>query len=162
MDEFLPYMATENILMAAVSRGGDRQTLHERIRQHSMAVAANLKAGAARNDLLERLQADPAFAGVDFAGVLSRGYFAGRAPEQVDEFIAQEVEPIRQRYPLVGRKRPTWQSDRCLLSRLDRGVLDVVHWNAAGTPADSSSRMMWSSATFTMTCSPPSAGQIRT
>jgi len=65
-------------------------------------VTASLKAGAARNDLLDRLQADPAFAGVDFAGVLAGGYCVGRAPEQVDEFIAQEAEPIRRRYPQAG------------------------------------------------------------
>jgi adenylosuccinate lyase len=97
--EALPYMATENILMAAVARGGDRQVLHERIRQHSHAVSAALKAGAARNDLIERLQADPAFADVDFAQLVQPGNFVGRAPQQVDEFLAQEIEPIRRCYP---------------------------------------------------------------
>jgi adenylosuccinate lyase len=96
--EVLPYMATENLLMAAVAGGGDRQTLHERIRHHSQAVAAHLKAGGATNDLLERLRADPAFASVDFARVLDQGNFVGRAPQQVDEFIEREVAPLRQRY----------------------------------------------------------------
>jgi adenylosuccinate lyase len=94
----LPYMATENILMAAVAQGGDRQQIHECIRRHSQAVTAVLKAGADRNDLLDRLKADPLLAGVDFAAVLDRGQFIGRAPQQVDEFLAEEIEPIRQRY----------------------------------------------------------------
>jgi adenylosuccinate lyase len=96
--EALPYMATENILMAAVAQGGDRQALHERIRQHSHAVTAALKAGAARNDLIDRLRSDPAFAHVDFEQVLRPRNFAGRAPEQVDEFVEQEIEPIRRHY----------------------------------------------------------------
>jgi adenylosuccinate lyase len=103
--EVFPYMATENILMAAVGQGGDRQTLHERIRTHSLAVAERLKSGAGGNDLLERLRADPAFAGVAFDRVLDQGNFIGRAPQQVDEFIAQEVQPIRERYGhLLGQR----------------------------------------------------------
>jgi adenylosuccinate lyase len=100
----LPYMATENILMAAVARGGDRQQIHECIRRHSHAVTAALKAGADKNDLLERLKADPLLAGVDFAVVLDQGRFIGRAPQQVDEFLAEQIEPIRLRYPhLLGQ-----------------------------------------------------------
>ncbi|HTU19982.1 MAG TPA: adenylosuccinate lyase [Gemmataceae bacterium] len=94
----LPYMATENILMAAVAHGGDRQQIHECIRRHSQAVTAALKAGADKNDLLERLKADSLLAGVDFEAVLDRGQFIGRAPQQVDEFLIEEIEPIRQRY----------------------------------------------------------------
>jgi adenylosuccinate lyase len=97
VDDMLPYMATENILMAAVAAGGDRQALHERIRGHSHAVTARLKAGET-NDLLERLRGDAAFAGVDFERVVRREAFVGRAPRQVDEFLREEVEPIRQRY----------------------------------------------------------------
>jgi adenylosuccinate lyase len=95
----LPKMMTENILMEAVARGGDRQQLHERIRQHSHAGTAALKQGAPRNDLLERLRADPAFASVDFEALTTRGNFIGRAPQQVEEFLQQDVAPIRQRYP---------------------------------------------------------------
>jgi adenylosuccinate lyase len=94
----LPFMATENILMAGVQRGGDRQELHERIRLHSHAVAERLKAGAERNDLIERLQADGAFAGVDFGEVLAPREYVGRAPEQVDEFVVAELGPVRERY----------------------------------------------------------------
>jgi adenylosuccinate lyase len=100
----LPYMATENILMAAVAQGGDRQHIHECIRRHSQAVTAALKAGADKNDLLDRLKADPLLAGVDFASILDCGQFIGRAPQQVDEFLAEEIEPIRQRYrSLLGQ-----------------------------------------------------------
>jgi adenylosuccinate lyase len=97
--EVLPYMATENVLMAAVAQGKDRQLLHERIRIHSLAVTAALKGGAGANDLLDRLRSDPAFAGVDFEPLLDERQFVGRAPEQVDEFVATEVRPILQRYP---------------------------------------------------------------
>jgi adenylosuccinate lyase len=97
--EELPFMATENILMAAVARGGDRQDLHERIRRHSQAAAAVVKEQGGSNDLLERLAADPAFDGVDLAGELDPARFFGRAPQQVDEFLAGVVEPLRARYP---------------------------------------------------------------
>ncbi|NUQ61367.1 MAG: adenylosuccinate lyase [Pirellulales bacterium] len=95
----LPFMATENILMAAVSAGGDRQELHERIRRHSQAAAAVVKQEGGRNDLIERLEADEAFAAVDLGSTLEPSKFVGRAPEQVDEFIAEVVNPIRARYP---------------------------------------------------------------
>ncbi len=66
----LPFMATENLLMAGVQAGGDRQDLHERIRTHSMAAAERIKARDGVNDLLDRLRADEAFASLDFAAVL--------------------------------------------------------------------------------------------
>jgi adenylosuccinate lyase len=94
----LPFMATENVLMAAVATGGDRQVLHERIRRHSRAAAQVVKDQGGANDLLERLQSDAAFAGVDFAAALDPAEFVGRAPEQVDEFIEEIVSPIRKRY----------------------------------------------------------------
>ncbi len=94
----LPFMATENILMAAVKAGGDRQELHEKIRSHSMAAAEQVKAHGRPNDLVERLKTDPAFSGVDIDAVIAPAAFVGRAPEQVDRFIAEIVEPVRQRY----------------------------------------------------------------
>jgi len=94
----LPFMATENILMAAVTAGGDRQLLHERIRQHSHAAGAAVKLQGRPNDLIERLAADDAFAGIDWQAALDPAQFVGRAPQQVDEFVAQVVAPIRQRY----------------------------------------------------------------
>src|SRR6185312_5556967 len=96
--DIFPYMATENVLMAAVAHGGDRQQIHECIRRHSQAVTAALKAGAEKNDLLDRLKADPLLAGVEFESVLNCQQFIGRAPQQVDEFLREEIEPIRRRY----------------------------------------------------------------
>jgi adenylosuccinate lyase len=94
----LPFMATEEILMAGVRAGGDRQALHEKIRQHSLAAAEQVKQHGRPNDLIERLRQDPAFAAVDFSQVLEPSRFIGRAPQQVDRFIQEVVEPIRQRY----------------------------------------------------------------
>jgi adenylosuccinate lyase len=96
--EELPFMATENILMVAVSAGGDRQDLHERVRRHSQAAAKVVKEQGGGNDLIERLKADAAFGKVDVAAALDPHKFVGRAPQQVDEFLAETVEPIRQRY----------------------------------------------------------------
>ena len=101
----LPFMATENVLMAAVRAGGDRQALHERIRTHSLAAAGRLKAGATDNDLIARLAADPSFAAVDVAAVLDPSAYVGRAPEQVVAFVDREVEPIRCRYPEIRAAR---------------------------------------------------------
>ncbi len=98
LDAELPFMATENILMAAVASGGDRQDLHERIRRHSQAAAAMVKQEGAPNDLLDRLAADPAFAHVDLDAALDPRKFVGRAPEQVDEFLAEVVDPILAKY----------------------------------------------------------------
>jgi adenylosuccinate lyase len=97
VQQTLPFMATENILMEAVAKGGNRQDLHERIRIHSFDVADRLKTGESANDLLDRLQADPSFAGVDFATNRLPSSFVGRAPEQVVEFLREAIDPIRQR-----------------------------------------------------------------
>ena len=94
----LPFMATENLLMAAVGLGGDRQNLHEVIRTHSHAVMADLKSGARKNDLLERLQREPEFARVNFEKVLAEGRFSGRATEQVEEFLSEEVDPVLKKH----------------------------------------------------------------
>jgi adenylosuccinate lyase len=94
----LPFMASENILMAAVQQGGDRQELHEVIREHSQAAAAAVKNEGKPNDLLERLKAEPAFEQVDLKATLDASAFVGRAPEQVDEFLEQVAEPIREKY----------------------------------------------------------------
>jgi len=94
----LPFMATENILMAAVQAGGDRQELHEQIRVHSHAASAQVKQHGKYNDLIDRLKADTAFAKVNFKKVLNPKAYIGRAPQQVTEFIAAEVAPIRRKY----------------------------------------------------------------
>lgn len=102
----LPLMATENILMAAVSAGGDRQDLHERIRQHSQAAANQVKQEGADNDLITRLKADPAFSAIDLDATLDPTHYVGRAPQQVDDFISQIIEPIRQRAPSDDGEAP--------------------------------------------------------
>ncbi len=94
----LPFMATEEILMAGVKAGGDRQTLHERIRQHSLASAEQVKKYGKENDLIERLKADELFANIDIDKLLNPKKFIGRAPEQVDEFLTKYVTPIRRKY----------------------------------------------------------------
>ena len=94
----LPFMATENILMQAVAAGGDRQDLHEKIRVHSQAAAARVKNEGADNDLLDRLRTDAAFADTDLDAATNPLNFVGRAPAQVDEFISEQVQPIRDRY----------------------------------------------------------------
>lgn len=98
LDEELPFMATEEILMAGVRVGGDRQALHEQIRVHSVAAAREVKEQGRANDLLDRLRQDPLFAEIDLDSTLDVQRFIGRAPEQVDQFIREHVDPIRQRY----------------------------------------------------------------
>jgi adenylosuccinate lyase len=94
----LPFMATENILMAAVAAGGDRQDLHERIRIHSQAAARRVKEDGADNDLLDRLSTDAVFSKVDLTRVLDASQFVGRAPEQVDTFVSNIIDPIRRQH----------------------------------------------------------------
>jgi len=105
----LPFMATENLLMAAVQAGGDRQALHERIRTHSLAAAAGLKEGSGENDLVARLGSDPSFPALDFDAVIDPSRFVGRAPEQVATFLTTEVEPIRRHYP--GQRAQRFEVD---------------------------------------------------
>ncbi len=94
----LPFMATENILMAAVKAGGDRQQLHESIRAHSQEAAGQVKKFGNENDLIERLKKDPAFANIDIDALLDPQSYIGRAPEQVDEFIRTHIRRIRRNY----------------------------------------------------------------
>jgi adenylosuccinate lyase len=94
----LSFMATEEILMAGVRAGGDRQLLHERIRVHSQEAARRVKDEGEPNDLIERLKGDPAFAAVDLHAALDARQFIGRAPQQVDAFIREVIEPIRAKY----------------------------------------------------------------
>jgi len=94
----LPFMATEEILMAGVQGGGDRQELHESIRKHSQAASATVKMEGKANDLMERLRSDPAFAKVNLGNVLDAKQYVGRAPQQVSAFVEKVVGPIRRRY----------------------------------------------------------------
>jgi adenylosuccinate lyase len=91
----MEFMASEDILVLAVKAGGDRQALHERIRSHSMAAIEARRSGGRAPDLLSRVAEDPAFSSIrsSLAGVADPDRYIGRAPEQVDEFFREEVEP---------------------------------------------------------------------
>lgn len=95
MDE-LPFMATENILMEAVKRGGDRQELHERIRVHSIEAARMVKEEGKENDLLERIANDTYFGMTyeELTSVLTPEHYVGRSPQQVEEFLDEYVRPL--------------------------------------------------------------------
>jgi adenylosuccinate lyase len=97
----LPFMATEEIMLA----GGDRQELHERIRKQSQEASKQVKMEGKPNNLIARLQADPAFSHVRFDQVLDARRFIGRAPEQTEEFVSKVVDPIRKRYAGAIRQR---------------------------------------------------------
>ena len=92
----LPFMATENILMDAVKKGGDRQELHEKIRVHSQAAARRVKEDGAPNDLLERIAADPAFgmSKADLDTLLDPALYTGRSAEQTAAFVQTVVDPL--------------------------------------------------------------------
>ncbi len=98
LDEHLPFMATETLLMQATAGGGDRQELHERIRVHAHAAAGEMKEGRS-SDLVARIAADDAFAmdEASIRGLLDASAFVGRAPQQVDRFLATHVDPILER-----------------------------------------------------------------
>ena len=107
LESELPFMATENIMMDAVKRGGDRQKLHERIRVHSMAASKIVKEEGSANDLLDRIAADPAF-GVsreDLRLIVRPEKFVGRAPEQTLEFIGETVNPLLEKYRDVSDEK---------------------------------------------------------
>jgi adenylosuccinate lyase len=94
--EELPFMVTEDILMAAVKRGGDRQELHERIRVHSMAAAKRVKEEGLDNDLIQRISQDEVF-GMninDLNCILDPRLYIGRSPQQVEEFLNEHVKPL--------------------------------------------------------------------
>lgn len=96
----LPFMTTEAILMAAVKAGGDRQELHELIREHSMAAAKRVKMDGAPNDLLERIKLDEKFKSVhgNLQNLLDPKLFIGRCKEQVVDFLSDNVEPVLVKY----------------------------------------------------------------
>lgn len=100
LNEELPFMATENIMMAAVKKGGDRQELHERIRVLSMEAGKVVKVDGGENDLVDRIAADSMFSLTkeEILAEMKPEKFVGRAPEQVVEFIDAEVKPILEKY----------------------------------------------------------------
>ena len=92
----LPFMATENIMMDAVEKGGDRQELHEKIRQYSMEAGKKVKEEGLENDLCERILADPMFmiTKEEMDAIMSPENFTGRSSQQVEEFVNEFVKPI--------------------------------------------------------------------
>jgi len=100
LQEELPFLVTEAVLMQGVQAGGDRQDLHERIRRHAVAAADRLKTDGGANDLAERIAADPAFPLnlAQIRAILTPERHVGRAPEQVDAFLEQAVAPVLERY----------------------------------------------------------------
>ena len=106
--EELPFMASENIMMDAVKRGGDRQALHERIRVLSQQAGANVKDRGEANNLIDLIAADPAFSMLkreEITAHLEPSRYIGRCPEQVEAFLEGEVAPVLARYPDALRKR---------------------------------------------------------
>ena len=96
--EKLPFMATENIMMSAVKKGGYRQVLHEQLRVHSQAAARVVKEEGGENDLIDRIVADPLFnlKKEEIVSILDPKNFTGRAPSQVTEFLNECVNPLLQ------------------------------------------------------------------
>ncbi|MBR2132416.1 MAG: adenylosuccinate lyase [Oscillospiraceae bacterium] len=99
--EKLPFMATENIMMEAVKRGGNRQELHEALREHSHAAARKVKLEGGQNDLIDRIVADPTFplTREEIEAQMAPEKYVGRAPSQVVEFLAEEIAPMLAHYP---------------------------------------------------------------
>lgn len=99
--EKLPFMATENIMMEAVKRGGNRQELHEALREHSHAAARKVKLEGGANDLIDRIVADPLFplSREEIDAQMAPEKYVGRAPSQVTEFLREEIAPLLAKYP---------------------------------------------------------------
>lgn len=102
----LPFMVTEDLLMAAAAAGGDRQALHERIRRHSQAAAAVVKQEEGGNDLLDRLRTDPAFSAVSVDRLAAPRKYVGLAVEQVDAFLRTVITPLLRRHRRTARREP--------------------------------------------------------
>jgi adenylosuccinate lyase len=98
--EYLPFLAAENLMMEGVKAEGDRQDLHEKIRQHAMDTWHHIRVEGGENDLLHRLRSDPAFAPLRAAlpDKPEAERYIGRAREQVDDFLSQVYQPLRERY----------------------------------------------------------------
>ncbi len=106
VDAELPFIATEEILLAAAARGGDRQALHEKLRRHSHAAGAEVKQRGRPNDLLDRISGDPEFAGVRLDSILDPARHVGLAPQQVDEFLKKVIAPLKKKFIEIARRKP--------------------------------------------------------
>ena len=105
----LPFMATENIIMEMVSKGGDRQEVHEQIRLHSLAAAAQVKEQGLQNDLIDRIRRDDFFSPIHSVlnTLLDPSTFIGLADQQTRQFLSAEVEPVLNRYQTELRSAGT-------------------------------------------------------
>ncbi|MDY4139969.1 MAG: adenylosuccinate lyase [Eubacteriales bacterium] len=104
----LPFMATENIMMDAVKKGGNRQELHEKLRVHSQAAARVVKEEGGKNDLIDRICADPAFMVTreEVEAILQPEQFTGRSQQQVEEFLGEVIRPLlRDNADILGEKQ---------------------------------------------------------
>jgi adenylosuccinate lyase len=98
IDAELPFISSEDILMVAVQRGGDRQALHERIRKHAVRAGAQVKQHGRPNDLVERLKGDSAFAGINWNRLLDAKRYVGLAPQQTRAFLRRRARPVLSRF----------------------------------------------------------------
>ena len=107
--EELPFMASENIMMDAVKRGGNRQDLHERIRIHSIEAGKHVKDLGLTNNLIDLLAADPLFgmSNEEISAHLDPSRYIGRCPEQVTEFLQEQIHPILEAHPEALTKQLT-------------------------------------------------------
>ena len=106
--EYLPFLATEDLMMEAVKRGGDRQQLHEKLRVHSQAAARVVKEEGGKNDLIDRIASDPAFMVTreEIEAILDPANFTGRSEEQVEEFLRDVIRPVLEaNRELLGEKQ---------------------------------------------------------
>ena len=106
--EELPFMASENIMMDAVKKGGNRQELHEKLRVHSQAAARVVKEEGGKNDLIDRICADPAFmiTREEVEAILRPEQFTGRSCEQVEEYLRDVIRPLlAENADLLGEKQ---------------------------------------------------------
>ncbi|GJQ58644.1 MAG: adenylosuccinate lyase [Candidatus Scalindua sp. AMX11] len=103
VNQELPFMASEDILMESVKAGSDRQKIHEKIRTYSMEAATLIKENGVDNDLLDRIQRDKDFDNIkdNISNIMNPKNFVGRAPQQVDEYITTIVKPIQKRYKKI-------------------------------------------------------------
>lgn len=108
INQELPFMSAENIIMAMVKKGGDRQVCHEKIRVLSQEAGNQVKIHGKENDLLDRVRADPYFSPIvgDLDTILDPSTYIGRAPEQVTEFLEDEVKPVLALYDLEKINKP--------------------------------------------------------
>jgi adenylosuccinate lyase len=130
MDE-LPFMATEELIVRAVRAGGNRQDAHERIRRYSIDAARAIKDGAEQNDLLDRIAADDTFGitRAELEQAMDPKRFVGRAPQQVDEFLEEVVEPL-----LAGASAEVTLEEMRVCTSLARALFHF-HSSAAGRSA---------------------------